>query len=320
MTDRCATAAGESHLKRVRRSPARHFVTAALAAALVAVTGSSRAEPAPNEGDHRIVWDYPRFRPWEYTASIGVLGTAVYIESVAKDFSPVNNWHGILFDDAVRNAFHSSDADTRNRVAKISDYMWNATQYYPVLIDSLLVPIVFDKGNIDVASQMLLIDLQVESLSFFLVRVGARAIGRDRPSVQECANNPDYDGVCHIKNSAYASFFSGHAIMSFSGAALTCAHHAALPLYGSSFLGSLACAMTMTSATVVAGMRIVADKHWATDVLIGSGLGLGLGLGLPYVLHYGPQLKVDKGPHPVSLAMMPMVATDALGLSVVGMQ
>ena len=95
-------------------------------------------------------------------------------------------------------------------------------------------------------------------------------------------------------------------------------HHAALPLYGSDFGGALACGVTMTSATATAVMRIVADKHWTTDVLIGSGLGLGLGFGLPYLLHYGPHLRVKQGSNPVELALMPIVSTNTTGLSIIG--
>ena len=301
-----------------RRRCARLVVAACLGLGVASVPSSARAEPPPAEGKHRIVWNYPRFRPWQYTQTFGVLITAFYIEKVAHDFSPKTEWGGILFDQPIRNALHSSNPDTRARIAKISDFMWNATQYYPVLIDSLLVPLVTDKLNVDVASQMLLMDLQVQSLTFFLLRVGHRAVGRERPSIQECAGNKDYDGACGNPDSAHASFFSGHAAMAFSGAALTCSHHGALPLYGSSFGGALACGVTMTSATVTGVMRIVADKHWTTDVLIGSGLGLGLGFGLPYLLHYGPHLRVQQGSNPVELALMPIVSTNTTGLSIVG--
>jgi hypothetical protein len=315
-----ATAALGDHRRNVpfRRRLGRLMVAACLAAAASTITARANAEPPPAEGKHRLVWTYPRFRPWQYTATIGVVVTGFYIEKVSRDFSPKTEWRGILFDDAVRNALVSTNKDTRESVARISDYMWNATQYYPVIVDSLLVPLLTDKLNVDVASQMLLMDMQVQSLTFFILRIGHRAIGRERPSVQECAANKDYDGACANPDGAHASFFGGHAAMAFSGAALTCSHHAALPLYGSSFGGALACGVTMTSATVTSVMRIVADKHWTTDILFGSGVGLGLGFALPYLLHYGPHLRVKQGSNPIELALLPIVSTNTTGLSIFG--
>jgi membrane-associated phospholipid phosphatase len=280
----------------------------------------AKAEPEPAKGDHRLVWDYPRFRPWEYTTTLGVTLTGFFVESKAGDYSPKTRWGGILFDDAVRTTLVSTNPETRDRVAKISDITWNATQYFPIFVDSLFVPLVTDKLNFDVASQMLLIDWQVQSLAFFLLRIGHRAIGRERPSLQECAANKNYDGACANPDSGHASFFSGHSLMAFTGAALTCTHHAHLALYDSNIGGAIACGVTMASASATAVMRLVADKHWATDVALGVGLGLTMGFGMPYLLHYGPHLRVKQGPHPVELALMPIVSTDATGLSIVGVQ
>jgi membrane-associated phospholipid phosphatase len=293
---------------------------AALVFASLFCAADGRAEPPPAEGDHRLVWDYPRFRPWQYAATLGVSLTGAYVERASDDYSPKTHWGPILFDEPVRTALVSTNFETRQRLAKISNLTWNLTQYYPIIVDSLFIPLVTDKFNYDVAAQMLLIDWQVQSYAFFLLRIGHRAIGRERPSLQECASDPNYDTVCHDADSAHASFFSGHSLMAFTGAALTCTHHAHLALYDSDFLGGLACAVTMTSASVTAVMRIISDNHWTTDVLTGVGLGLAMGFGMPYLLHYGPHLRVKQGKHPVDLAIMPIVATDATGISLVGMQ
>ena len=59
-----------------------------------------------------------------------------------------------------------------------------------------------------------------------------------------------------------------------------------LPLYGSRAASIAACAGTMSLATTTALLRIVADKHWASDVLAGSATGLATGLLIPLLLHY----------------------------------
>jgi membrane-associated phospholipid phosphatase len=42
-----------------------------------------------------------------------------------------------------------------------------------------------------------------------------------------------------------------------------------------------------TSAVTVGVLRGVADKHWASDNILGGLVGGAVGFGLPYLLHYG---------------------------------
>ncbi|GAC1363710.1 MAG: hypothetical protein NVSMB47_15440 [Polyangiales bacterium] len=278
---------------------------------------AARAEPAPGSGEHRIEWRYPKFRPWEYSTVIGISLTALTWEIKSRKFSPPNERRGILFDDAIRDRFHSTSHDTRVRAGMVSDILWNTAEWYPLAVDSLLVPLVFDHGNTVASSQMLLMDWQVQALSFFLLRTGTHIIGRQRPSVPDCARDHEYEGSC---DEPYASFFSGHAAMAFSGAALTCEHHAALAVYGSDAAGVVACVATMSMATAAGALRIVADRHWATDVLFGAGVGLGLGFGLPHLLHYGLTVRREDGGVQTTYALLPLASNTMAGLSVIALQ
>ena len=38
-------------------------------------------------------------------------------------------------------------------------------------------------------------------------------------------------------------------------------------------------------AAVTAYLRIAADKHWLTDVIVGAVVGAGIGFAVPYVFH-----------------------------------
>jgi membrane-associated phospholipid phosphatase len=67
---------------------------------------------------------------------------------------------------------------------------------------------------------------------------------------------------------------------------LNCAHHANLALYGDDTLDALACAFGLSTATVTGVMRIVSDRHYATDVMVGAIIGLGVGYGLPAGVYY----------------------------------
>jgi membrane-associated phospholipid phosphatase len=83
------------------------------------------------------------------------------------------------------------------------------------------------------------------------------------------------------------SFPSGHASGAFSSAGVICMSHAHLPLYGSVAGDATACGAAMLSASIISVLRIIADRHHATDVLVGMVSGLFTGLLLPYLLHFG---------------------------------
>lgn len=293
--------------------------SSAITLAMLLVAASASAEPARGSGPRRIEWTYPRFRLAEATWSLGAMLTTSFVEARADGFSPDDGWHnGFLFDDAVRDALVARSHSGRRLAAVWSDRLWHPTQYYPVLVDGLIVPLLFDNFNTDAALQMTLLNWEVQTTTLFLLRVSHRSLGRWRPSVHGCADDPSYSDTCNPDNAGRnGSFPGGHGAMAFSGAALTCAHHANLRIYGSTAAGALACGATMTTATAVMLLRVVADKHWATDSLVGAALGLGVGFGLPYLLHYGPHLR--RGGARLTLAPW----TDGRGgsgLAIAGMQ
>ena len=67
----------------------------------------------------------------------------------------------------------------------------------------------------------------------------------------------------------------------FAAAGLMCVHHEMIPLFGGGAPDTLACAWGITAASLVSTMRVVADEHWASDVLLGAGVGWGFGYYLP---------------------------------------
>jgi membrane-associated phospholipid phosphatase len=109
-------------------------------------------------------------------------------------------------------------------------------------------------------------------------------VRRERPfKTAYCSENPS-DPDCASGDSS--SFLSGHASTAFTGAGLVCAHHGAMPLYGNKIADTGACATALAAATVTGGLRIVADKHYASDVIAGAALGLASGWLMPKLLHY----------------------------------
>lgn len=133
----------------------------------------------------------------------------------------------------------------------------------------------------------------------------SRLAGRARPFVAHCREAKDEEFPCK-EGGATLSFLSGHAMTSFVSAGLTCAHHSRLPLYGGGVGDVAACLFMISSAATTGILRIVADKHYASDVVIGSILGAAFGYGLPMLLHYRGDREAQ--PATQSAAMRPIAA------------
>ncbi len=291
-----------------------------VALAQTAPTPAPQSEPAPVT--HRLNWTYPRFRLWEYIAAATVTSTGYFLQyGIEGDFRDSSWDNGILWDDAVRSALVAKTREGRERAHALGDYFWYIPQYFPV-VDSIVTPLVSDKLNFDVAFQLTLLNWQAQGMSFLLTRIAHRTVGRARPSLQECDTNPNYDGACDPTSvGRTASFISGHTSMSMSGAALTCAHHQALPLYGGNDADVAICVVSLAAATTNGVLRIIADKHWSTDVLAGMAVGAATGYGMPWLLHYryGRLEPVGAAFLPKNTAIIPLVSDETFGLGLAGL-
>jgi membrane-associated phospholipid phosphatase len=247
----------------------------------------------------------------------------LYLQFGIEGDYPDGSWdNGVLFDDSARSALVLPTREGRERAAMISDFFWYGPQYYPILIDGLLVPLATDRLNFDVAWQLSLINWQTQAVAATLTRLSHRTVGRGRPSLRECARDPDYSVDCKPgAQETTASFISGHTSMAMTGAALACAHHQALPLYGSAFADGMTCALLVAAASTNGVLRIMSDEHWPTDVLAGMLLGAGVGYGVPYFLHYrdGRPEPLGSGMLPRHTAFVPAVSSDMVGARWIGL-
>jgi membrane-associated phospholipid phosphatase len=134
-------------------------------------------------------------------------------------------------------------------------------------------------------------------------------IGRARPSYEDCQREPSFVG-CNI--SPTASFPSGHTNEAFTAAGLSCANHRFVPLYGSVVWDGVACARDVALATADGVLRIMGDRHYATDVLTGAAIGFGFGYGVPTLLHYAARVRSS-----TAWTLTP-VAGAQLGMALVG--
>jgi membrane-associated phospholipid phosphatase len=265
--------------------------------------------------EHRLNWTFPRFRLWQYVSSGAVTGLNLYLQYGTGAF-PDSSWNSpILFDEPARDALVAGTQAGRDRAAMVSDYMWHATQYYTIVVDSILVPLATDRLNADVAWQMSMVNWQAIGLSFFLTRLSHVSVGRSRPSQHGCSNEPGAAFPCEAQG---PSFLSGHTSMAATGTGLACAHHMALPLYGGGWPDTAICVVLATSTVTLGTLRVVSDKHWASDVLIGGLIGGGVGFGLPYFLHYTRAGPLGAGLLPPNMAFVPLVNQDVLGIGIAG--
>jgi membrane-associated phospholipid phosphatase len=188
---------------------------------------------------------------------------------------------GILFDDAVRALRVHSPSALQTSWA-LSDAVDVSLVALVFGLDSIAVPLL--RGSPDVALQLGLMDAEAYAFSSVLAIGLYDSVGRARPSYEDCQRDPSFVG-CTV--SPTASFPSGHTNEAFTAAGASCANHSFVPIYGSRLWDRLACARDVVLAASDGLLRIIGDRHYATDVLAGAAIGFSFGYGMPTLLHYG---------------------------------
>ncbi|MET0792704.1 MAG: phosphatase PAP2 family protein [Polyangiaceae bacterium] len=240
--------------------------------ALAQLAAQAQPEPmkpplvAPPEKPSLWRSEWPQYRTSELITSLAAgLATGAIVL-----YGPIEEprWKGgILFDDAVRDALRARNPHTHQTFRTIGDYTYHLSPLLP-LFDALVVSTV---GHSDskLAGNLTGITLEAYSYSGLLSFIATETSARQRP-----------DGT------TTQSFFSGHAAISATGAGLTCANHTRIPLWGNRVADISACVIASLNALTTATTRVVADRHYATDVILGTGVGFGFGYAVPVLLHY----------------------------------
>lgn len=225
-------------------------------------------QPLARPPEKPSLWrsEWPQYRTSEFVASLaaGLATGAIVLYGQIDE----PRWKGgILFDDAVRNELRVKNPHTRQTYRTIGDYTYHLSPLLP-LFDALVVATI---GHSDskLAGNLTGITLEAYSYSGVLSFIATETSARQRP-----------DGT------STQSFFSGHAAISATGAGLTCANHTRIPLWGNRVADISACVIASLNALTTATTRVVADRHYATDVILGTGVGFGFGYGVPVLLHY----------------------------------
>jgi hypothetical protein len=250
-----------------------------------------------------------------------IVGTAGFI-LFGEDAAP--NWRGpILFDEGARNELRASTHGGRRTAQTVGDAFYYGGLAYPFVVDALAVTLIARREP-DVAAQMTLMDTEAFAITGFLSFLSNATIRRERPYARECGpGKPDQVFPDCQKPGQAEGFFSGHTAIAYTGAALTCSHHAHLPLYGKSGVGgTITCATMLAGATVGGIARVYADKHYLSDVVVGAAIGLTSGLVVPW-LHYrgGNRTEGAAAATPTSdlhVFPVPVLSLDGGGLGAAG--
>lgn len=237
----------------------------------------SRSPSAPP-----LVWKWPTFRVSEYVVT-GVVGAAAIGVFTLGSPRESPRWTGgILFDDSLRDLLRVRSPGARERVRTLSDITGITSVMLAVGIDSIFVPAWRQSPR--VVLQLLLLDAEAFALNGLLTSSTLYVAGRARPSYADCQRDPRFDPLCNPRDTA--SFWSGHTALAFTAAGLSCAHHAYVKLYGGGAADTLACAGAIGLSATTGTLRLLGDRHYASDVFTGALVGFGIGYATPTLLHY----------------------------------
>jgi membrane-associated phospholipid phosphatase len=277
--------------------------------------GAPEAPPAP-----RVEWNpkWRKFHLWEYGAVAAVQAVSLYVRWYRPPPDHAK-WVGYNpVDDTIRGWLVADTASGRQRAGLVSDRVAQFALVVPYAVD--LPVVVLGYHEYGLAWQMLWMDFEATAVANLLNNSAFYLVGRGRPSTQSCANDPSYDPICGgIGNNA--SFPSGHTVTVATSAGLVCIHHSRMPIFDNKWADRGACAV-MVMATAATGVtRVMADRHFTTDVLFGATIGFGSGWFLPTWLHYGPSRPIEPEyglPRPRIISLVPFGDSSGAGLGLVG--
>jgi membrane-associated phospholipid phosphatase len=243
-------------------------------------SSTARAEdPSP-----QLQWKWREFGLGDWIVSGTGLATLIIAGAIGPNEQAPNRG-AVLLDDEVRSSLRARSRRGQHAAQDASDVFLAINSAYPLLVDAMAVAWIY-RDSPEVAKQMALINVEVYAVTSALTTLAKISASRQRPYVPRCGETIATDTADCETSSRFQSFFSGHTSQSFSAAAVTCMHHAYLPLHGDGPANAVPCATGLSFAALAGLGRIIGDVHYWSDVMAGALVGTGVGLFIPW-LHYG---------------------------------
>lgn len=266
--------------------------------------------------DDRLRWSpsWSRVHPASYAVVGAVGGFSILFDNLYDGGAEAQLRGPTVIDEPVRDALMASSDEGRELAGLISDILLGAMILWPVVDGGIVVGIA--DTNSDVSFQLLSITMESYAAELLISTLFKELVARERPHGIRCTledrlERPERCGP----SGRLRSFYSGHASFSFSAAGQVCVTHTHLPLYASDAADAFACGAALVVASSVAVLRMIADRHYVTDVLVGAVIGLGTGFLLPYLLHYNWDPRDEAPPDLAAPARAPLSAPMMLGWS-----
>jgi membrane-associated phospholipid phosphatase len=179
-------------------------------------------------------------------------------------------------DSSVRDALRWDDTSAANVASNLGAYV-----VLPLVSLGLLALDTHREGRLDELPGDVLVIAEAVALNGALTQIVKFTAGRERPFVHALpAEQKPLTGRPADNN---VSFYSSHTSFAFSLAVSTATvasmrHYRWAPvIWGVGLVG----------AAAIGYLRIAADQHYFTDVLVGAAAGSAIGFAVPYGLHRG---------------------------------
>lgn len=177
-------------------------------------------------------------------------------------------------DEGVRSALVWHDTETADTVSDVTGFV--LMPLTALGLDTLAAA--HDDAVDNVPKDALLI-AEATVIAEDVTQLTKLLVGRERPFVH--ALPPEAKPLTSSPSGNNVSFFSGHASEAFALAAASGTISEMRGYRWAAATWSVGGAIAVTTAY----LRIAADRHWLTDVLVGAIVGASIGFAMPYVFH-----------------------------------
>jgi membrane-associated phospholipid phosphatase len=243
----------------------------AVAAAGVALSLCLASHPAAAQ-THPLRWD-PAV---DVTVTVGGAAAWVVSEILKGDLAPSHcRWCAANAADAsARSALVWRDTATADQISSVTGFI-----LAPAAAIGLNTLAAAHEGAVGNAPEDALLVSEAGVVAANVDQLAKMVFGRERPFVH--ALPPREKPLTGQPSDNNLSFFSGHTTEAF---ALATASGTVGTMRGYRW-APLAWGVGGAFAATTAYLRIAADKHWLTDVVVGVVVGVGIGFAVPYVFH-----------------------------------